>query len=204
MDWKLIVGLFWAAAMISTNWFFFIWSVHNDRAAEASFGYYIFPLVAVLFGLLFFKERLSLVKCCSVFLAGVAVVVLAVSQNILPLVALVLSVTFGIYGVLKKQISLGPVISVTTEVFGSFGNSLKTSLLLIFSGPMTAVPLMLFSFAARRIQMTSLGIIQYLNPTLQFLVAVFIFMEPFGIWQAIAFGLIWLALFLYTLATVSD
>mgnify|MGYP003315428949 FL=1 len=69
---------------------------------------------------------------------------------------------------------------------------------------MTAVPLMLFSFAARRIQMTSLGIIQYLNPTLQFLVAVFIFMEPFGIWQAIAFGLIWLALFLYTLATVSD
>ena len=222
MDWKLIVSLFWAAAMISTNWFFFIWSVHNDRATEASFGYYIFPLVAVLFGLLFFKERLSLVKCCSVFLAGVAVVVLAVSQNILPLVALVLSVTFGIYGVLKKQISLGPVISVTTEVFlllpiaftfllywyfsgiGSFGNSLKTSLLLIFSGPMTAVPLMLFSFAARRIQMTSLGIIQYLNPTLQFLVAVFIFMEPFGIWQAIAFGLIWLALFLYTVASLSD
>ena len=140
----------------------------------------------------------------------------------MPLVALVLSVTFGIYGVLKKQISLGPVISVTTEVFlllpialtfllywhfsgiGSFGSSLKTSLLLIFSGPMTAVPLMLFSYAARRIQMTSLGIIQYLNPTLQFLVAVFIFMEPFGIWQAIAFGLIWLALFLYTLATVSD
>ncbi len=219
---KLILGLFWAAAMISINWFFFIWSVHNDRATEASFGYYIFPLVAVLFGLIFFKEQLSLMKWCSVFLAIFAVTTLAVSQNILPFVALVLSVTFGIYGALKKQINLGPVLSVTTEVilllplaitfllywhssgFGSFGKDIETTCLLIFSGPMTAVPLMLFSYAARRVQMTSLGIIQYLNPSLQFLVAVFIFAEPFGVSQGIAFGLIWLALFIYTLASLSD
>lgn len=219
---KLILGLFWAAAMISINWFFFIWSVHNDRATEASFGYYIFPLVAVLFGLIFFKEQLSLMKWCSVFLAIFAVTTLAISQNILPFVALVLSVTFGIYGALKKQISLGPVLSVTTEVilllplaiifllywhlsgFGSFGKNIETTSLLIFSGPMTAVPLMLFSYAARRVQMTSLGIIQYLNPSLQFLVAVFIFAEPFGSSQGMAFGLIWLALFIYTLASLSD
>jgi len=219
---KLILGLFWAAAMISINWFFFIWSVHNDRATEASFGYYIFPLVAVLFGLIFFKEQLSLMKWCSVFLAIFAVTTLAISQNILPFVALVLSVTFGIYGALKKQINLGPVLSVTTEVilllplaitfllywhssgFGSFGKDIETTSLLIFSGPMTAVPLMLFSYAARRVQMTSLGIIQYLNPSLQFLVAVFIFAEPFGASQGIAFGLIWLALFIYTLASLSD
>jgi chloramphenicol-sensitive protein RarD len=219
---KLILGLFWAAAMISINWFFFIWSVHNDRATEASFGYYIFPLVAVLFGLIFFKEQLSLMKWCSVFLAIFAVTTLAISQNILPSVALVLSVTFGIYGALKKQINLGPVLSVTTEVilllplaitfllywhssgFGSFGKDIETTSLLIFSGPMTAVPLMLFSYAARRVQMTSLGIIQYLNPSLQFLVAVFIFAEPFGVSQGIAFGLIWLALFIYTLASLSD
>ena len=219
---KLILGLFWSAAMISINWFFFIWSVHNDRATEASFGYYIFPLVAVLFGLIFFKEQLSLMKWCSVFLAIFAVTTLAISQNILPFVALVLSVTFGIYGALKKQISLGPVLSVTTEVilllplaitfllywhssgFGSFGKDIETTSLLIFSGPMTAVPLMLFSYAARRVQMTSLGIIQYLNPSLQFLVAVFIFAEPFGVSQGIAFGLIWLALFIYTLASLSD
>ena len=219
---KLILGLFWAAAMISINWFFFIWSVHNDRATEASFGYYIFPLVAVLFGLIFFKEQLSLMKWCSVFLAIFAVTTLAISQNILPFVALVLSVTFGIYGALKKQINLGPVLSVTTEVilllplaitfllywhssgFGSFGKDIETTSLLIFSGPMTAVPLMLFSYAARRVQMTSLGIIQYLNPSLQFLVAVFIFTEPFGASQGIAFGLIWLALFIYTLASLSD
>lgn len=219
---KLILGLFWAAAMISINWFFFIWSVHNDRATEASFGYYIFPLVAVLFGLIFFKEQLSLMKWCSVFLAIFAVTTLAISQNILPFVALVLSVTFGIYGALKKQINLGPVLSVTTEVilllplaitfllywhssgFGSFGKDIETTSLLIFSGPMTAVPLMLFSYAARRVQMTSLGIIQYLNPSLQFLVAVFIFAEPFGVSQGIAFGLIWLALFIYTLASLSD
>jgi chloramphenicol-sensitive protein RarD len=219
---KLILGLFWAAAMISINWFLFIWSVHNDRATEASFGYYIFPLVAVLFGLIFFKEQLSLMKWCSVFLAIFAVTTLAISQNILPFVALVLSVTFGIYGALKKQINLGPVLSVTTEVilllplaitfllywhssgFGSFGKDIETTSLLIFSGPMTAVPLMLFSYAARRVQMTSLGIIQYLNPSLQFLVAVFIFAEPFGVSQGIAFGLIWLALFIYTLASLSD
>ena len=219
---KLVLGLLWAAAMISINWFFFIWSVHNDRATEASFGYYIFPLVAVLFGLIFFKEQLSLMKWCSVFLAIFAVTTLAISQNILPFVALVLSVTFGIYGALKKQINLGPVLSVTTEVilllplaitfllywhssgFGSFGKDIETTSLLIFSGPMTAVPLMLFSYAARRVQMTSLGIIQYLNPSLQFLVAVFIFAEPFGVSQGIAFGLIWLALFIYTLASLSD
>lgn len=220
-DRKLVQTLFWAAAMISTNWFFFIWSVHNDRATEASFGYYIFPLVAVVFGLFFFNERLSLMKWVSVVLATIAVLILAISQNILPFIALVLSITFGIYGMLKKQISLGPVLSVTSEVIlllpvaiilllywhldgtGSFGTNITTTSLLIFSGPMTAVPLMLFSYAARRVQMTSLGIIQYLNPSLQFFVAIFIFLEPFGLWHAVAFGLIWLALFIYSFASIS-
>ena len=218
---KLVQTLFWAAAMISTNWFFFIWSVHNDRATEASFGYYIFPLVAVVFGLFFFNERLSLMKWISVVLATIAVLILAISQNILPFIALVLSISFGIYGMLKKQISLGPVLSVTSEVIlllpvalilllywhldgsGSFGTNITTTSLLIFSGPMTAIPLMLFSYAARRVQMTSLGIIQYLNPSLQFFVAIFIFLEPFGLWKAVAFGLIWLALFIYSFASIS-
>ena len=218
---KLVQTLFWAAAMISTNWFFFIWSVHNDRATEASFGYYIFPLVAVVFGLFFFNERLSLMKWVSIVLAIIAVLILAISQNILPFIALVLSITFGIYGMLKKRMSLGPVLSVTSEVIlllpvaiilllywhldgtGSFGTNITTTSLLIFSGPMTAVPLMLFSYAARRVQMTSLGIIQYLNPSLQFFVAIFIFLEPFGLWHAAAFGLIWLALFIYSFASIS-
>ena len=219
---KLVQTLFWAAAMISTNWFFFIWSVHNDRATEASFGYYIFPLVAVVFGLFFFNERLSLVKWVSVVLAIIAVLILAISQNILPFIALALSISFGIYGMLKKQIRLGSVLSVTSEVIlllplaimllfywhldgsASFGTNITTTSLLIFSGPMTAVPLMLFSYAARRVQMTSLGIIQYLNPSLQFFVAIFIFLEPFGLWQAVAFGFIWLALFIYSLASISS
>ena len=218
---KLVQTLFWAAAMISTNWFFFIWSVHNDRATEASFGYYIFPLVAVVFGLFFFNERLSLVKWVSVVLAIIAVLILAISQNILPFIALALSISFGIYGMLKKQISLGSILSVTSEVIlllplaiiflfywhlngsASFGTNITTTSLLIFSGPMTAVPLMLFSYAARRVQMTSLGIIQYLNPSLQFFVAIFIFSEPFGLWQAVAFGFIWLALFIYSFASIS-
>ena len=114
---KLILGLFWSAAMISINWFLFIWSVHNDRATEASFGYYIFPLVAVLFGLIFFKEQLSLMKWCSVFLAIFAVTTLAISQNILPFVALVLSVTFGIYGALTITSDMRRCITLIITCF---------------------------------------------------------------------------------------
>ena len=152
-------------------------------------------------------------KWVSVVLATVAVLILAISQNILPIIALVISISFGIYGMLKKQISLGPVLSVTSEVIlllplaiilllywhldksGSFGTNITTTSLLIFSGPMTAVPLMLFSYSAKRVQMTSLGIIQYLNPSLQFSLP-YLF---FGTVRTLAGGGIWfnLAGFVY-------
>ncbi|MGP3696352.1 EamA family transporter RarD [Rhodobacter sp. NSM] len=213
-----------AAVMISANWFLFIFSVQSGHTLEASLGYYIFPLVAVALGVLVFHERLSRGQGIAVALATAAVGVLTFGLGVAPWIALTLAGTFGIYGLLKKRIAAGPVVSVTAEVLllaplaagwlwavhlghaseadragGWFGTGWKVSLLLAFSGVMTAVPLMLFSYASRRIGLATLGLVQYLNPTLQFLCAVTVFAAPFTGWHAIAFGLIWSALALYSL-----
>lgn len=205
-----------AALMISTNWFLFIWSIQVARATEASLGYYIFPLVAVLIGRLVFGERLSRIQWTAVILAVLAVAVLTVGLGVLPWISLVLATTFGLYGLVKKRLDMGPVVSVTAEVLilspialvwlvflhggtgGVFGDDLFQSLLLMTSGPITAMPLILFSYGARRLAMATVGVVQYINPTLQFLCAVLIFGEPFGPVHLIAFALIWTALALYS------
>ncbi|MCL3882893.1 EamA family transporter RarD [Marivita sp. GX14005] len=205
-----------AAVTISTNWFFFIWSIQIGRATEASMGYYIFPLVAVLFGRVFFSERLSRAQWVAVGLAGAAVLTLTFGLRIVPFVPLVLASTFGFYGVLKKRLDLGPVVSVTAEVFllapialawlgavhmgggGVYGTDPVQSAMLMFSGPLTGMPLMLFAYGARRLAMATVGVVQYINPTLQFTVAVAIFGEPFGAVHLAAFALIWTALALYS------
>ncbi|MFD1343099.1 EamA family transporter RarD [Litorisediminicola beolgyonensis] len=207
-----------AALIISINWFLFIWAIHNARATEASLGYYIFPLVAVALGRIAFGERLDRLQIAAVALAVVAVSVLAVRQGALPWVSLVLATSFGIYGLLKKRLSVGAVTSVTGEVLlilpisagyllwlgltgqGAFGADLGLALLLIGSGPVTALPLILFSHASQRVAYGTIGLLQYVNPTLQFLIATVIFREPFGTAQALAFGLIWAALALYSAA----
>ncbi len=207
-----------ASLMIAINWFIFISAVQIERAMEAALGYYIFPLASVLFGALFFRERLGRAQNLSVVLATLAVVVLTLGLGTPPWIALIIALSFGLYGVIKKTLDLGPVVSVTAEVLlltpvalavlwqvhqagdGAFAASLSDTLLLIGSGPMTAVPLMLFSYGARRITLASTGLIHYLNPTLQFLVATLVFRELFSLWHAIAFALIWAALALYTTA----
>ncbi|WP_323764349.1 EamA family transporter RarD [Marinovum sp.] len=219
-----------AALMISTNWFFFIWSVSNGHATEASLGYYIFPLVAVLLGRLVFGERLSRAQWLAVGLAATAVALLTWGLGAAPWISLVLAFSFGFYGLIKKQMSAGPVISVTGEVLvlvpialvvimlsGSeqgaglarlravgteAGLSWGTLALLIGAGPLTAMPLILFSTAARRVPMATVGLVQYLNPTLQFLVAMLIFAEPVSQWHGVAFPMIWAALAIYTLASL--
>lgn len=210
---KVIVA---AALLISVNWFLFIWSIHAGRATEASMGYYIFPLVAVLIGRLVLSERLSRTQWVAITLAATGVMSLTIGLHILPWISIVLASTFGLYGLLKKRLDLGPVISVSAEVLilcplglgwliylhmgqgGAFGQELTQSLLLMASGPITAMPLILFSFGARRLTMSTVGIVQYINPTLQFLVAVLIFGEPFGVVHLIAFALIWSALAIYS------
>jgi len=201
------------SVMISVNWFAFIWSIHNGHAMEASLGYFLFPLIAVLFGALFFGERLARGQQLAVGIAALAIAVLTAGLGVAPWIALLLAVTFGLYGAIKKTLGVGPVVSVTLEVLllvpvalivlwtiggGSFGQSAQDGILLVLSGVITAIPLILFSAATKRVSLSAIGLVQYLNPTLQFGVATFIFLEPFTPWHAIAFPMIWSALALYS------
>ncbi|WP_298913325.1 EamA family transporter RarD [uncultured Roseobacter sp.] len=209
-----------ASVMIAANWALFIWSVQTGRTTQTSLGYYVYPLVAVVIGRVIFGEKLGSVQWLAVGLAAVAVVVLTVGLGTAPWIALTLALTFGLYGMIKKQLDVGPVVSVTTEVLllvpfavvillqtyhnggAVFGGDLTTMSLLVFAGPITALPLIMFSFAARRLAMTTVGLLQYINPTLQFACAVFVFSEPFGRWHLIAFVLIWTALAFYSVSAL--
>jgi len=218
-----VLILFSASVMIACNWGLFITSVQIGKVVEASLGYYIFPLVAVVMGWLVFQEKLSGIQKLCVGLAGIAVCTLSLGLGVPPWIALILATTFGTYSVLKKLLSLGPVVSVTGEVLillpvaliwllglwqgwwqegarspAIHSMDMATTTLLILSGPMTATPLILFSYATRRIALSTIGIVQYLNPTLQFACAVVIFGELFTGWHAIAFGLIWTAVIIYS------
>ncbi|GHF44877.1 EamA family transporter RarD [Seohaeicola zhoushanensis] len=205
-----------ASTLISANWFLFIYATQIDRVTETSIGYYIYPLLAVLLGWVVYKERLSLLQWLAVGLAGTAVALLTWGLGILPWFSLAIALSFALYGLSKKALTSGPVVSVTAEVLvmlpficlvmvgiyasgpGHFGWSLRDSLLLIGAGPMTAIPLFFFSYALRRVAMGTVGLMLYMNPTLQFLCAVFVFGEAFTRWHAIAFPMIWLALACYT------
>lgn len=207
-----------AAVMISINWFLFIVAVQIDRVTETSLGYYIFPLVSVLFGYALFRERLRAFQWVAVALAALAVVVLTVGLGAPPWISLVLATTFGIYGVLKKRVAEGPVVSVTAEVlvlvplaliwlafFAGIGwPDAATLILLILTGPMTAMPLMLFSYAAKRVRLATVGILQFINPTLQFLLAVMVFGEPIGLPHMVAFPLIWVAVAIYSWIALAE
>ena len=205
------------AVMISVNWFVFIRSIQLGHGVEASLGYYIFPLVAVGIGVVAFGERVSVWQGAAVALAGAAVLLLTIGLGVAPWVALILAGTFGVYGMVKKRLTVGAVVSVTAEVVilaplavgwllwlhisgagGQFGGDLRISGLLAFAGVLTAVPLMLFSYASRRVSMATFGLTQYLNPTLQFLVAVLVFREAFTGWHVAAFAMIWAAVGLYS------
>ena len=212
----VIIGF--AALMISTNWYIFIMSIQIGKATEASMGYYLFPLVAVVIGMVAFGEKLGRAQAVAVALAALAVALLTYGLGVAPWIALILSISFGMYGLVKKYISVGPVVSVTGEVLllspiallvlwivhtggdggGAFGASVSDSALLAFSGPLTGTPLILFSYATRRVRMATVGLVQYLNPTLQFFCAVIVFGEPFGGWHTAAFALIWTALAIYS------
>lgn len=206
-----------STAMISLNWFVFISSVQTGHATEASLGYYIFPLLSVLLGRLVFGERLARAQLLAVLLAAAAVAVLSFGLGAAPLIPLVLSVSFALYGVAKKRLSLGPVVSVTAEVLlvlpvalaviwltggaGFFGSPADAAML-AFSGILTGLPLILFSFAAKRVRLGTVGVLQYLNPTLQFLVAVLLFAEPFTPWHGAAFALIWSAVAVFSFSAL--
>ncbi|WP_298842694.1 EamA family transporter RarD [uncultured Roseobacter sp.] len=205
-----------AAVLVALNWAIFIWAVQTGQTTQSSLGYYIYPLVAVVLGRVFFAERLSAVQWVAVALVTAAVLLLVAGLGTVPVTALALAVSFSFYGLVKKYISAGPVVSVTAEVMlvsplalalmwhswhsgdAVFGGDPASAVLLVLAGPVTAVPLILFSYGARRLAMSTVGLLLYLNPTMQFSVAVFLFGELFTGWHLAAFALIWTALALYS------
>lgn len=211
-----------AAVVISANWGGYIWGVNNGRVVETSLGYFINPLVTVLMGVLVLGERLRRLQWVAMGMAFVAVVVLAVDYGRPPWVALVLAFSFGTYGLLKKQAGVGAVESITLETlvlapvamayvawlvatsesnFGSHG--LGHALLFTTTGIITAIPLMLFGAAAIRVSMVSLGLLQYLAPTIQFALGILVFEEAMPASRWIGFGLVWVALVMFTVEALN-
>lgn len=218
---RLLATLFCSAALLSVNWGVFIYAVATDRVLDASLGYFINPLVSVLLGVVFLRERLGRGQWLAVALAAVALAVDIAGAGRLPWIALVLAVTFAGYGLIRKIAPIEALAGLFTETMliaplalayllvlaaagaGAFAaGSLKLDFLLVLSGPITALPLVLFVAGGRRMRLTTLGLLQYLVPSCHFLLAIFAFGEPISLRQGISFALIWLALGLYGAETV--
>jgi chloramphenicol-sensitive protein RarD len=211
-----------AAVVIAINWGTFIWGVNNGHVVETSLGYFINPLVTVLIGVLVLGERLRRLQWLAMGIAAVAVVGLTVQFGRLPWVALVLAFSFGTYGLMKKKANTGAVESLTVETLALSplalgyliwlsatgashftGHGTGHTLLLVGTGVVTAVPLLCFGAAATRVPLTAIGLMQYVTPTLQFLIGVFIDHEPMPAMRWVGFVLIWIALAVFTAELIS-
>lgn len=213
--------LFGTTVLIATNWFVFIWAVGHDQVLQASLGYFINPLVNVLLGFVFLGERLRRLQTVSVGLAVVGVGYLTLRYGAFPSIALLLAGSFGFYGLLRKTARVDALAGLTAEVSlllpaaivfltyqglrgtSAFGlHAWGTDLLLVAAGLVTAIPLLCFTAAARRLRLATLGFLQYVAPTGHFLLAVLLYGEVFTRTHLIAFGCIWTALALYSVDAV--
>ena len=213
---RVLVRFAISAVLIALNWFVYIWAVNNGHVVDASLGYFITPLVNVLLGRIVLGERPRPAQWTAIVIAAVGVAWLGWQTGHLPWIGLALAATFGSYGLAKKTAPLGALEGLALETLLLFpfavaalwwlwsqrqsafaAGDVQLQLLLVASGPLTALPLLLFAAGARRIPMTTLGLIQYISPTLQLLLGVWVFNEPFGGPSLIGYGLIWSALVLY-------
>ncbi len=214
---RLLLGLAASGSLISLNWYLYIWAVNNAHVVETSLGYYINPLVNVALGTLLLGERLKPVQIIAVGIAGLGVLYLTIVHGRLPWIALALAFSFAAYGFIRKQLNVDAIAGLALEAATVVGFALgllaylhghgqavamtaplAIQLLLLLGGLVTAVPLILFAFAARRIPYSTLGMLQYLAPTIQLLLGVFVFQENFDRDSLLGFACIWLALSLYT------
>lgn len=214
---RVILTFMTSALLLSLNWFIYIWAVNAGYIVETSLGYFINPLINVLLGVLFLKERLRFWQGTAIMIAFSGVLYLTLTYRALPWIALTLACSFGFYGLLRKTASLNSLEGLTLETLLLFPPALayllylewtgsaafahagpSTTALLALAGLATALPLLLFAAGARRITLTTLGLLQYTAPTLQFLIGVFVYDEALTPARLIGFCLIWLALFLYS------
>lgn len=220
---SLLKGLFFSSILVSLNWLVFIWAVAQARVVECSLGYFLTPLVSVFLARVFLRESLNKSQMWAIGLATAGVIWLIVKIGYLPWVSLVLAITFGLYGLVRKQLDVDTLSGLTVETIlllplaiifwiylVSRGESTftlqidDTSLLLISSGIVTALPLLLFASATKKLSLTVIGFMMYINPTLQFLSALIILHEPFSMDQLIGFCFIWCALIVFTYGTVTS
>ncbi|WP_299740543.1 EamA family transporter RarD [uncultured Roseobacter sp.] len=211
------------ATLISVNWAIYIWAIVSGHALDAALGYYINPLFSVFLGAVLLGEKLNKTKWFAICLAAAAVVILTIETGRLPVVAVALTVSWGFYAYFKKSLPVGPNQGFLLEVLllappaigyvlflalrgnGHFivGHAADTGLLL-GCGVVTAVPLMLYANGAKLLRLSTIGMLQYIAPTMIFLIAVFVFGEPFGQARMIAFPMIWLALIFYSASLLSE
>ena len=213
---RVVILLLASTLMICANWLTYLWAVNTDRVLEGSLGYYINPLVSVLLGFVFLGERLRRLQGLAVLLAATGVAALTARHG-LPWISLVLGFSFGTYGLLRKIADLPAMVGLFIEMGllapfalgylawlgvrgdGAFGTGEPgTGLLLAAAGPVTVIPLLLFSEGVRRLTLATVGFLQYMTPTGHFLLAILVFGEPFDAGHLVAFGCIWVALALYT------
>jgi chloramphenicol-sensitive protein RarD len=208
-----------SAIFISGNWLTYIWAVNSGHVLEASLGYFVNPLVTVLLGVVFLRESLTRGQRIAVGLATGGVLWLVVRSGQVPWIALGLALTFALYGLVRKRLRvdatsgllaevclLAPAALLYLAVFrgeAHFGAVPRFTVLLASSGVVTAVPLLMFAAAVQRLRLSTVGLLQYLNPTMQFAIAVFVFHEPFGKDHAVAFACIWASLAIYTYEAIT-
>jgi chloramphenicol-sensitive protein RarD len=204
----MLVG---SAFFIGVNWLIYTWAVLNEHVLDTSLGYFINPLISVLFGTWLLGERLSRPQWAAVALAATGVAVVTVARGTLPLVSLALAFSFATYGLLRKRapvdavsglfaetLLLLPLVGLWLAVNGTvFGASPRTDMLLMLGGIATTIPLLMFGWAARKLRLSTIGLLQYVAPSMVFLLAVFVYREPLSMPQLAAFALIWTGLALY-------
>jgi chloramphenicol-sensitive protein RarD len=206
------VKLFLSSLLISINWLVYIWATNNEHVVEASLGYYINPLIIIGFGVIFLKEKMRPLQWAAVSIATIGVLVLTFDYGRLPWIALALAFSWGSYGLIKKQLGLGALEGLAIETFissffylayliyignqgtGQFGQNWGLTLLLISAGAVTAIPLLLFNGSTNRLPFTTIGLLQYITPTLQFSIGVWVLNEDMPTARWVGFLIIWAAL----------
>ena len=209
---KITIRLFLTSLLISINWLVYIWATNNGHVVEASLGYYINPLIIIGFGVILLKEKMRPLQWVAVAIASIGVLVLTIDYGRLPWIALALAVSWGSYGLIKKQLGLGALEGLAIETLisaffylgyliyignqgtGQFGHSWGLTLLLVSAGAITAIPLLLFNGSTTRLPFTTIGLLQYITPTLQFSIGVWIQHEVMPTARWIGFLIIWVAL----------
>ena len=220
---RKIIVLICTAALISSNWLVFIWAILNNHLMEASFGYFISPIFNILLGLIFLKEKLNLIQTISLTITCIAIIFQFTEisfKGFTPFIPIILAGTFGFYGLLRRQVKIESIHGLTVETLLLspiafiylvylginqqlfFFTSIKLSLLLAFAGVLTSIPLILYVSGAKLLPLSRVGFLQYISPTVQLLIAVFIFHEDINFNKTLSFCFVWFALILYILNSI--